>query len=248
MGRRAQARPRRWWKLCGRRFAAAVGCWSVRSSNLAVDNLFERLLGFGEPVVRLGHPARVLPELRDHTLDLLVQRHPDVRLAQKLVKQAVMLFREAGKYTRTAPPPGSRRQFREDARSLLADARRLEGQAVESILDSARILCATTTGLDSQVLGPRRFDLAVIDEACQSTEPGCWLPILRGDRVVLAGDHCQLPPTVVSQEAAAEGFAVSLFERLMAARGPADLPLAGRAIPHAPGHYGIFLAEFYDGT
>ncbi len=189
-------------------------------SNLAVDNVFQRHLAFGERAVRLGHPARVLPELRAHTLDLLVERHPDVQLARKLVKQALALFREADRHTRAAPPPGQRRQLREDAKSLLADARRLEVQAVESILGSASVLCATTTALDSQILGARRFDLAVIDEACQSTEPGCWLPILRCDRVVLAGDHCQLPPTVVSQEAAAEGFGVSLFERLMALYGP----------------------------
>jgi DNA polymerase III delta prime subunit len=190
-------------------------------SNLAVDNIFERLLGHGERVVRLGHPARVLPELRAHTLDLLVERHQDVRLARKLVKQALSLFREASRHTRAAPKPGARRQLREDAKSLLADARRLEMQAVDSILGSAAVLCATTTGLDSQLLGTRRFDLAVIDEACQSTEPGCWIPLGRCERVVLAGDHCQLPPTVTSREAAAEGFGTSLFERLMALYGPA---------------------------
>ena len=92
-------------------------------SNLAVDNIFERLLGFGERAVRLGHPARVLPELREHTLDLLVEEHPDVRLARKLVKQAMGLFRQAGRHTRAAPKPGERRQLRDDARSLLADAR-----------------------------------------------------------------------------------------------------------------------------
>jgi hypothetical protein len=189
-------------------------------SNLAVDNVFQRLLAFGERAVRLGHPARVSPELRAGTLDLLVERHPDVQLARKLVKQAMTLFREADRFTRAAPKPGQKRQLREDAKSLLADARRLEAQAVDSILGSASVLCATTTALDSQILGARRFDLAVIDEACQSTEPGCWLPILRCDRVVLAGDHCQLPPTVVSREAAAEGFGVSLFERLMALYGP----------------------------
>ena len=189
-------------------------------SNLAVDNVFQKLLEFGERAVRLGHPARVLPELREHTLDLLVEEHRDVKLARKLVKQAMSLFREAGKQRRTAPKPGERRQLREDARSLLADARKMEQQAVESILDSAAVICATTTGIDSQLLGPRRFDLVVIDEACQSTEPGCWIPLLRGDRLVLAGDHCQLPPTVVSQEAAAAGFGTSLFERLIDHYGP----------------------------
>ena len=91
----------------------------------------------------------------------------------------------------------------------------MEFRPPKGILDSAAVICATTTGIDSQLLGPRRFDLVVIDEACQSTEPGCWIPLLRGDRLVLAGDHCQLPPTVVSQEAAAEGFGTSLFERLV---------------------------------
>ena len=217
-------------------------------SNLAVDNIFERLLGFGERAVRLGHPARVLPELREHTLDLLVEQHHDVRLARKFVKQALALFREADHRTRTAPKPGARRQLREDAKSLLADARRMEMQAVDSILDSARVLCATTTGLDSQVLGARRFDLAVIDEACQSTEPGCWIPLLRADRVVLSGDHCQLPPTVVSREAAAEGFGVSLFERLTSLYGP---QIAHRLSVQYRMHeaiMGFSSAEFYDGS
>ncbi len=216
-------------------------------SNLAVDNIFERLLGFGERAVRLGHPARVLPELRAHTLDLLVERHHDVLLARKFVKQAMELFREASRYTRAAPKPGARRQLREDARSLLADARRLEIQAVQSILDSADVLCATTTGLDSQLLGRRRFDLAVIDEACQSTEPGCWIPLLRCDRAVLAGDHCQLPPTVVSPEAVAEGFAVSLFERLMQLYGES---LSRRLTVQYRMHQAIMdfsSQEFYDG-
>jgi hypothetical protein len=189
-------------------------------SNMAVDNVFQKLLEFGERAIRLGHPARVLPELREHTLDLLVEEHRDVKLARKLVKQAMSLFREASKQRRAAPKPGERKQLRDDARSLLADARKMEQQAVESILDSAAVICATTTGIDSQLLGPRRFDLVVIDEACQSTEPGCWIPLLRGDRLVLAGDHCQLPPTVVSPEAEAEGFGTSLFERLINHYGP----------------------------
>ena len=191
-------------------------------SNLAVDNLFERLWAHGERVVRLGHPARVLPELRARTLDMLVDQHPDVRLARKLVKEAMGLFRQAERFTRAKPEPGARRQTRQEARALLDDARRLERQAVEHILDTADVLCATLTGLDSELLGPRRFDLAVIDEACQSVEPGCWIPLLRCDRVVLAGDHCQLPPTVVSQAAANEGLGMSLFERLMQLAGPAS--------------------------
>jgi superfamily I DNA and/or RNA helicase len=188
-------------------------------SNLAVDNLLERLLAHGEGAVRLGHPARVLPELRAHTLDLMVEEHSDTRLARKFAKEAFALFRRAAKWTRAKPEPGARRDMREEARDLLADARRLEAQAAERILDGAAVLCATTTGLDDGLLARRAFDLVVIDEAAQSTEPGCWIPLPRGQRLVLAGDHCQLPPTVLSQEAAAQGFGISLMERLVALQG-----------------------------
>jgi superfamily I DNA and/or RNA helicase len=188
-------------------------------SNLAVDNVLERLLLHGEKAVRLGHPARVLPQLREHTLDLIVEDHPDVRQARKYAREAYALFRKAGKWTRAKPLPGARRELREEGRSLLADARRMEAQAVDHILDKSPILCATTTGLDPEVIGDRRFDLLVIDEACQTTEPGCWVPLGRADRVILAGDHRQLPPTVLSPEAARIGFGVSLLERLVALYG-----------------------------
>lgn len=189
-------------------------------SNTAVDNLLERLVERGEEAVRLGHPARVTPAMRAHTLDFLVEDHPDYRIARKMMKEALRLFREADRYTRAKPPPGAKQEARQEAKGLLAEARRMEDRAAANLLDSARILCATTTGLDGAMLGSRRFDLAVIDEACQSTEPGCWIPLLRCDRVVLAGDHCQLPPTVVSREATAGGFHRSLFERVLADLGP----------------------------
>jgi predicted DNA helicase len=184
-------------------------------SNLAVDNLFERLLAHGEKAVRLGHPARVLPALRAHTLDLIVDSHPELRVARKLIREAAALRDKASKYTRAKPAPGARREMRREAREMVQDARRLEDQIVAQILDGATVLLATTTGLDSAILGPRTFDLAVIDEACQSTEPGCWIPLVRCRRLVLAGDHCQLPPTVLSPEAVREGFGVSLLERLI---------------------------------
>lgn len=184
-------------------------------SNVAVDNLFERLLAAGERVVRLGHPARVLPQLRAHTLDLLLFEHPDAKLARKLVKEAMAFFKQAGRRQRGKPNPAERREARAEAKSLLADARRLEARAADHILDNADVICATTTSLDSRILGRRQFHLVAIDEACQSVEPGCWIPLQWGERLILAGDHCQLPPTIISREAAEAGLAVSLFERLV---------------------------------
>jgi superfamily I DNA and/or RNA helicase len=189
-------------------------------SNLAVDNVLERLLFWNEEAVRIGHPARVMPALREHTLDLMVEQHADVKLARRYQKEATALFRQAAKFTRGKPPPGYKQGLRSEARGMLDEARRLEAQAVERILDETPIVCATLTGLDSEVLGRRYFDLLVIDEACQSTEPGCWIPLLRVNKVVLAGDHCQLPPTILSREAMAEGFGISLLERLAGLYGP----------------------------
>ena len=184
-------------------------------SNHAVDNVLEKLLAAGERPVRLGHPARIVPELRDRAVDVLADNHPDARLARKARKDAFALFRRADKWTKDKPHPGEKAGLRREARDLLAEARRLETLAVEKVLDEAQIIAATLTGLDSRVLGKRRFDVAVIDEAGQSTEPANWVPLLRADKLVLAGDHCQLPPTVLSREAARRGLAISLMERLV---------------------------------
>src|SRR5262249_38779164 len=176
------------------------------------------------------------------------EEHDDARLARKLAKEAFALFRKAARFTRARPEPGARRDMRQEAREMLADARRLESQAVEQVLNRATVLCATLTGLDSEVLGQRRFDLAVLDEACQSTEPACWLPLLRCQRVVLAGDHCQLPPTVLSREAAEQGFHVSLMERLVELYGG---DVTRRLEVQYRMHEAIMdfsSAEFYDGA
>jgi ATP-dependent RNA/DNA helicase IGHMBP2 len=193
---------------------------AVAPSNLAVDNLLEKVLAAGEKAIRLGHPARVLPELRQHTLDILVETHPDIRLANKLAREAYALRGQAAKYTRAKPQPGARYAMRQEARELLADARKIEDQVIERILDGAMVICATSTGLDRNILGERTFEWCIMDEASQSTEPGAWIPLQFARRLVLAGDHFQLPPTVVSTEAAAAGFNVSLLERLVKELGP----------------------------
>lgn len=205
---------------------------AVAPSNLGVDNLLEKLVATGElfflganalpgkGVIRLGHPARVLPEMRDHTLDELVESHPDVHLAHKWIREAYALRDQATRFTRARPERGARQAMRQEARQMIQDARRLEHQVVERLLDAARVVCATTTGLDRDLLGRRVFDWCIIDEASQSAEPGAWIPLQYARRVVLAGDPFQLPPTVLSAEAAAQGFNISLMERLMRLLGP----------------------------
>lgn len=183
-------------------------------SNTAVDNLLEKLVAARQKTVRLGHPARVSRRLHDHTLDAQVARHELTGLIREMRREAEGLFRQAGKFTRAKPVHGAKREMRQDAKRLKADVRMLEQQAIDSVLDNSDVVCATTT-LDESLLGDRRFDLVVIDEACQSTEPGSWMPVLRAERLVLSGDHFQLPPTVLSKQAANEGLEVSLLERLV---------------------------------
>ena len=183
-------------------------------SNAAVDNLLERLIDAQQQVVRIGHPARVAQRVRDYSLDGLVEKHENTPVIREMFREAEAIFRKVDKWSRAKQPRGYRQELRQEAKRLISDAKMLERQAIDSIMGRAKVICATTT-FNEALLGERRFDICVIDEACQSTEPGCWVPMLRCDRLVLAGDHQQLPPTVLSTQAAREGFAKSLMEREM---------------------------------
>ncbi|MBL8078902.1 MAG: AAA family ATPase [Anaerolineales bacterium] len=192
---------------------------AVASSNLAVDNLLERLIDANENAIRLGHPARVTPALREHTLDLLVENHPDVKIADKLTRDAYALRDQAVKWTRAKPERGAKQSMREEAKDMLREARQIEDQITEMILGKARVVCATVTGLDRERFGEKTFDWCIMDEASQTTEPAAWIPLQFAKRIVFAGDHQQLPPTVLSPEAIRGGFNISLMERLLALHG-----------------------------
>jgi hypothetical protein len=192
-------------------------------SNLAVDNLVERLAAAGVDGVRVGHPARLLPSVLDHALETRAARHEAARIAADLVEQAFALRREARKRKQRRGPGrfSEARGAEREARVLLAEARALEDRAEEEVLSRAPVVLATLTGLDGPALAGRAFDLAVVDEATQAVEPGVYLALLRAGRAVLAGDHLQLPPTILSADAQAGGLGTSLFERLIAAHGDA---------------------------
>lgn len=185
-------------------------------SNTAVDNLCEALANAGENVIRLGHPARIADSLLPYTLDAQVAEHDEYKLAKKLRKEAMGLRDSAGKWRRGKPERGAKRAMQAEASDLLREARQLENRAVEQLLDQAPVLLSTLMGLDSSLIGGRQFDLCVVDEAGQTTQAATWIPIVRANRVVLAGDHLQLPPTILSKQAADSGFSVSLLEALMA--------------------------------
>lgn len=183
-------------------------------SNTGVDNLLEKLVGLRIDAIRIGHPARVLESLQEHTLDYLVEADPAMKVVREMRREAEMLTSKAGRWTRAKPMPGAREDLKQEARRLRNDAKIFEEQIINTKLDRANVICATTN-YDPEILGDRTFDLGVIDEACQSTEPGYWPVVLRVEKLVLAGDHCQLPPTVLSTQANLEGLSKSMMERLV---------------------------------
>ena len=192
------------------------------ASNAAVDHLLALCLGEGLRAVRVGHPARVSPRLVEHTLDVKVEQHPDRVLARALFDQAFELLGHARRQRqrgRSRERFTNARSAQAEARKLFDDARALDRKAVRDVLDGADVLCGTLTALGGSPLSSLRFPFALVDEATQATEPLTLLAFLRAERVVLAGDHRQLPPTVISPEAAAGGLGTSLFERLLALHG-----------------------------
>ncbi|MFZ5438667.1 MAG: AAA domain-containing protein [Myxococcota bacterium] len=188
------------------------------ASNAAVDHLLELCLDAGLDAVRVGHPARVLPHLQDHTLDLLVEAHPDRKLARELFEEAFELLGYARKQRargRSRERFANAREASAEAYKLMDEARALEKKALAAILGGARVVCATLTMLEGSILRSESFDAALLDEATQAIEPLALMAFARAPTVVLAGDPRQLAPTIISLDAAKQGLGVSLFERLL---------------------------------
>ncbi|MBT3380865.1 MAG: AAA family ATPase [Lentisphaerae bacterium] len=189
-------------------------------SNLAVDNIVEKLVRHGVDLIRLGHPVRVLPTLWEQTLDAKVENHPEYAVARALGRDAAALLRKAGKTGRNTLPR-DQLDMRREAYGMFDDMRRIEDGILQQLLKTTPVVCSTLTGLAPNLLSGQTFDATVVDEACQCPEPSCWIPVSRCNRLILSGDPCQLPPTVLSPEAARRGFAVSLPERLLKVHGQA---------------------------
>lgn len=186
-------------------------------SNTAVDLLTLRCHEEGIHVVRLGNPARVEEELQDLTLDASITRHQDYGALKKLRKDAEEMRRQAAKHTRRGAWEDRKRRgqlFRE-ARELKDMARQLEDYILNQTIQRAEVITCTLTGAASSVIGRKRFHTVFIDEAGQALAPACWIPIKKANRVIMAGDHQQLPPTVKSFEAGKAGLHETLFETVI---------------------------------
>ncbi|XP_066488369.1 DNA-binding protein SMUBP-2 [Tiliqua scincoides] len=184
-------------------------------SNIAVDNLVERLAGHHERILRLGHPARLLESIQHHSLDAVLARGDNAQIVAEIRKDIDQAFAK----TRKTQDKGERSHFLNEIKTLRKELKEREEMAMTQILTQANVVLATNTGASSdgplKLLPENHFDVVVIDECAQALEASCWIPLLKARKCILAGDHKQLPPTIISHKAAAQGLSLSLMERLI---------------------------------
>jgi superfamily I DNA and/or RNA helicase len=187
-------------------------------SNTAVDLLSEKLSEEGLNVLRVGNPARVSERLASLTLDSKMAAHADMKNIKNLKKQAAEFRNMAHKYKRNfgKAEREQRKALFDEAHKIMKDVERTEQYITDDLLRKANVITATLVGANHYTVRNQRYHTVVIDEAGQALEPGCWIPILKGRKLVLAGDHCQLPPTIKSNEAARKGLATTLLEKTVA--------------------------------
>ncbi|KAF2154048.1 DNA helicase [Myriangium duriaei CBS 260.36] len=165
-------------------------------SNISVDNIVERLAPHKIPIVRLGHPARLLPSVLDHSLEVLTKTSDAAELVKDIRqeldgKQASISKTRSGR---------ERRVIYSEMRELRKEYRQREAKCIDSLVRGSKVVLATLHGAGSHQLKGQNFDVVIVDEASQALEASCWIPLLGygAGKVVLAGDHLQLPPTIKS--------------------------------------------------
>ncbi len=213
-------------------------------SNTAVDNVVEKLAG-KVYVVRLGHPARISKKLYETTLDFMIASGEEGELIERLTERMESLKKKRSALTRPSramrrgltdeqimklarKSRGARgvsgKKIKEMAlwltytsslREMAKRRQSLMERAAKRILSSAQVVCTTNAGAFSEFLREERFDVVVVDEATQATEPSCLMPVIKAPKVIMAGDHKQLPPTILSEEAKKNGLELTMFERFM---------------------------------
>ena len=182
-------------------------------SNMAVDWISEKLVDRGVNVLRIGNPTRVNDKMLSFTYERRFENHPLYPELWSIRKELRQLDGRArrGSYD-------EREGIRSRMSRLRDRATALEVRINTELFDSAHVIASTLVSSNHRLLNGRRFGTLFIDEAAQALEAACWIAIRKADRVVLAGDHCQLPPTIKCYEAARGGLERTLMEKVAASK------------------------------
>lgn len=183
----------------------------VAPSNMAADLLVEKLAN-DVKVLRLGHPVRISQSVRKHTLDAKISTHHLYSQLRALKKRSEETRVHALKYKRNYVK-GERSDLLKESRDLRREAGDIQDFITNDIITDTSVFIATPVYVNSEILRKKRFKTVFIDEAAQMLEPASWIAIIKADRVVFAGDHCQLPPTIKSIKAQKNGLDQTLFEK-----------------------------------
>ena len=175
-------------------------------SNMAVDWISEKLVDRGINVLRIGNPTRVNDKMLSFTYERRFEAHPDY--------SQLWAIRKAIRDLRKNRKRGDEK-FHQKLESLKSRATELEIRINSDLFGEARVIASTLVGSANRLLDGQKFGTLFIDEAAQALEAACWIPMRRISRVVLAGDHCQLPPTVKSIAALKAGLGKTLMERIV---------------------------------
>ena len=175
-------------------------------SNMAVDWISEKLVDRGVNVLRIGNPTRVNDKMLSFTYERRFEGHPDY--------DQLWAIRKAIRDLRTHRKRGDEK-FHQKMERLKERATELELRINAQLFGEARVIASTLVGSSSRLLEGQKFGTLFIDEAAQALEAACWIPMRRVSRVILAGDHCQLPPTIKSFAALKAGLGKTLMERIV---------------------------------
>ncbi|EKR43916.1 AAA domain protein [Leptospira interrogans serovar Grippotyphosa str. LT2186] len=181
-------------------------------TNSACDLLAESISARGILVLRLGHPARINEIAIHSTLDYKLFHHPDGKLLNEYRKDVIEISKQAKKFKRNfgEKEREERKKFFTEVKELKKTIRSMEIGLIDSLVSSHPVIVSTPVASARGILENRTFDFCVLDESSQALEPAFWIPILKSDRVILAGDHKQLPPTLFSEKNYLE---TTLFEK-----------------------------------
>ncbi len=187
----------------------------VAPSNTAVDLLSEKLDEVGLNVLRIGNPVRVSERLQGLTLDSRMAAHNQMKDAKKLKKNASEFKNMAHKYKRNfgKAERDQRKALFDEAHKITRDASAIEDFISKDVIAKAQIITATLVGANHHSIKNLKFKTVILDEAGQALEPAAWIPILKAERLIMAGDHMQLPPTVKSNQ---KELTITLLEKCIA--------------------------------
>ena len=182
-------------------------------SNNSVDLLANRMDKAGLKVLRIGNVTRINDNITHLSLDEKSRNHNDWNHIKKVKIEAEEARKSATNYKRSfgATEREHRNMMYKEFKELKKWARDLEERLLENIVSEAEVVCATLIGIENRNLADLKFETVIIDEASQALEPECWNAIQKANKVVLVGDHLQLPPTVKSKKAMALGLEETLL-------------------------------------